>query len=101
MDFEKRSNIQLVCSVFDSVAQEHGPLFFAPTLGVMWRNVDDLLKKATNVLPSDFFVVVHGEFDTSLVPKAFEPYLESVVYNTSREVVSTGTVLQAVRAGRV
>lgn len=76
----------LVCTVYDVLAKEHCPPFIAVNMGVLWRNVDELAKKASFDV-SQLVVCVHGSFD---LEDAFEPLKpDSVMYFTvSREPLS-------------
>lgn len=79
MDFKK---LPLACTVFDTAARQHGPMFFAPSLPVMWRNVDNLLKEHQE-LKGEFVVYVHGYFDTTEVRLAFQPFMEPMTFSAS------------------
>ena len=61
----------MVCSIYDLVAKEHGPLFFAANEGLLWRNVDGLMKTVA-VSVDDFLVCVHTEVDLTK-PDCFDP----------------------------
>jgi len=94
------SELMQVCSVFDVVAGEHGPLFFAKNPGLMWRNVDALVKSAPNINPADFVVCVHaGEFDVRDV-RGFVSVGEPRFYSVSREPVSLRQVEEMVVASQ-
>jgi len=81
----------LVCSVFDMTAGEHGPLFFARSLPLMWRAVDQIMRQST-VSTTEFAVYVHGLFDIFDHKGAFHPYMEAVVYSLDHGVISLESV---------
>lgn len=76
---DSKIGVSLVCTVYDLAAQQHGPLFMAVNLPIMWRNVDHLLAEAVSP-KSEFVVFVHGEFEVASKGTAFSPYLEPSIY---------------------
>ncbi|WNK13365.1 MAG: hypothetical protein [Microvirus sp.] len=82
----------LVCTVYDVLAKEHGPIFYAPNMGLLWRNVDGLIKQATNVNPSEFVVVIHGTFKVSDFNKPLFSYPYPVFFSTDRQPLSVDAV---------
>jgi len=89
MDSDSRKFI--VATVFDVVAKEHCPPFLAPNMGILWRNVDALMKQATSASSSDFVVCVIGEFYSGVL----RPLLPSDVmyYSVDRAPVSYDQVV--------
>ncbi|WNK14918.1 MAG: hypothetical protein [Microvirus sp.] len=82
----------LVCSVFDVVAKEHGPLFYAINMGLLWRNIDGLMKQAQNVSKSDFVVVVHGVITLDRPGRSIDLYDYPNFFTVDREPISGDTV---------
>lgn len=90
MDSEK----MMVCSVFDVVAKEHGPLFFAKNMGLLWRNVDGLVRAASNVDPSEFVVFVHGDFDVRESHVPLSVFSLPTCWTVSRQPLSAKQIEQ-------
>lgn len=62
----------MVCSLYDLVAKEHGPLFTAKSEPLLQRAVRGFMAQATNVRPDDFVVRVHGTIEHESVDGGFD-----------------------------
>lgn len=90
---EKERNVFLVCSMFDLVAAEHFPLFFAKNLATMWRSVDLSLAQAKSLPNHDELVIfIHGEFDIFDHKGGFQPYLEPSIFSLDRAPIPQQSV---------
>jgi hypothetical protein len=59
--------------IFDTIADDAGPLFAAKNDGVAWRNYQDLLKKSP--VPDDFELYCVGSFNHDDMTGSFDsPY---------------------------
>ncbi len=50
-------------TIYDTVSEEHGPVFQAKNLAVATRYVDDMVR-GTNIKLSDYYLKCVGYFDT-------------------------------------
>jgi len=60
---DSKSGEVFVCSLYDTVAREHGPLFYARNMGLLQRAVRGFLEAQAGVRKSEFVVRVHGSMD--------------------------------------
>jgi len=92
MEIQLERGIALVCSVYDVVAKEHGPLFYALNMGLLWRNIDGLMRQASNVKKTDFVVCVHGLFSLDNPSRPFTVYDNPNYFSVDREPISIDTL---------
>ncbi|WNK14749.1 MAG: hypothetical protein [Microvirus sp.] len=79
--------LSFVCTIYDIGAKQHGPIFVAPTLPVMWRNIDNFLSENKTVSLGEFAVVVHGECDFGSLERLIRPYSEPLAYSCADRTV--------------
>lgn len=54
----------LVCSIYDTVAEEYGPLFQSKNEGVALRQFEQLIQQHSNVNPEDMQLFQVATFNT-------------------------------------